>query len=872
MTARRLPTGGAWIDRSRPVSFSFDGVPLTGFAGDTVASALLANDVDVVGRSPIEGRPRGVFSAGIEEPNAFVEVSAPWFEPITAATTVDLVDGLVVESRPGVGRLSPEPHGTRPVAHRHRHVEVLVVGAGPAGTAAAIQAAAHAGRVLLVERRQLPGAPELADAGLLEPQIGTTALGLYDDGYVVLHQRGQLETIWHVRAERVILATGAYERPLAFPDNDRPGVMLASAARTYVEAFGVLPGERVVLFTTNHTGYEAASALVAAGAELVAIADTARGGSATDAARAGGTDVRSGWVVAGTSGEERVTAVNLLGPAGEQEVVEADLLLVAGGWDPALQLYRGIGGGLRYDEGIAAFVPDGTGPPWLDVVGAAAGDGLPACTPSWDVPGDDARKYVELQRDQTVADVAKAVARGLRSVEHVKRATYIGTTIDQGRTSGVLTAGITNRLLGWQPDAQGPSNARPPAFPVPFAALAGLDGGPLLDPIRTTPIHPWHVTAGAVFEDVGQWKRPRFYPRSGETMDEAVARECRALRTAAGVLDASTLGKIEVVGPDAGGFLDRMYTNRMSSLPVGTIRYGLMLGLDGMVVDDGVAMRLADDRFLVTTTTGGAAMVLDRFEEWLQTEWPGMRVYCTSVTEQWAVVAVGGPLARDLLAAAGTDLDLTNEAFPFMTLRRGSVAGAPAHVCRVSFTGELSFEVHVPATFGRHVWDAIVAAGTPLGLAPYGTEAMHVLRAEKGFVIVGQDTDGTATPDDLGMGWIVNTGKGDFIGKRSLVRPDTVRPDRKQLVGLLPHEPGLVLPEGTQLVAGTDLAPPVPMLGHVTSSYASAALGRSFALAMVRRGRDLRGSTLVAVVDGRAVPVDVTDPVFVDPEGERRDG
>jgi sarcosine oxidase subunit alpha len=315
-----------------------------------------------------------------------------------------------------------------------------------------------------------------------------------------------------------------------------------------------------------------------------------------------------------------------------------------------------------------------------------------------------------------------------------------------------------------------------------------------------------------------------------------------------------------------------MYTNRMSSLPVGTIRYGLMLGLDGMVVDDGVAMRLADDRFLVTTTTGGAAMVLDRFEEWLQTEWPGMRVYCTSVTEQWAVVAVGGPLARDLLAAAGTDLDLTNEAFPFMTLRRGSVAGAPAHVCRVSFTGELSFEVHVPATFGRHVWDAIVAAGTPLGLAPYGTEAMHVLRAEKGFVIVGQDTDGTATPDDLGMGWIVNTGKGDFIGKRSLVRPDTVRPDRKQLVGLLPHEPGLVLPEGTQLVAGTDLAPPVPMLGHVTSSYASAALGRSFALAMVRRGRDLRGSTLVAVVDGRAVPVDVTDPVFVDPEGERRDG
>ncbi|MGZ8570912.1 MAG: glycine cleavage T C-terminal barrel domain-containing protein, partial [Actinomycetota bacterium] len=333
---------------------------------------------------------------------------------------------------------------------------------------------------------------------------------------------------------------------------------------------------------------------------------------------------------------------------------------------------------------------------------------------------------------------------------------------------------------------------------------------------------------------------------------------------AAGVLDASTLGKIEVIGPDAGIFLDRMYTNRMSNLAVGSIRYGLMLGLDGMVVDDGVAMRLADDRYLVTTTTGGAAMVLDRFEEWLQTEWPDLRVFCTSVTEQWAVVAVGGPRAREVLAAAGADLDLSNDAFPHMTFREGTVAGVPARLCRVSFTGELSVEIHVAAWFGLHVWETVVDATAPLSVTPYGTEAMHVLRAEKGFVIVGQDTDGTATPDDLGMGWIVNPGKGDFLGKRSLVRADTMRADRKHLVGLLP--------EGAQVVAERDAVPPVPMLGHVTSSYRSPALGRSFALAMVAGGRDLHGRTLFAPLRDGTVPVTVTRPVFYDPEGTRRDG
>jgi sarcosine oxidase, subunit alpha len=404
---------------------------------------------------------------------------------------------------------------------------------------------------------------------------------------------------------------------------------------------------------------------------------------------------------------------------------------------------------------------------------------------------------------------------------------------------------------------------------VSYAAIAGPDRGDLLDPIRTTRIHPWHEEHAAVFEDVGQWKRPRYFPRDGEDMDAAVARECLAVRNVAGLLDASTLGKIEVVGPDAAAFLDRMYTNRMSTLGVGAIRYGFLLGLDGMVADDGVAMRLDEDRFFVTTTTGNAAMVLDRFEEWLQTEWPELRVYCTSVTEQWADVAIAGPKAREVLAALGTDIDLSTDAFPFMTFRDGVVAGIPARVARVSFTGELSFEVLVDGRRALELWEAAIGAGDPIAITPYGTEAMHVLRAEKGFVIVGQDTDGTVTPDDLGMGWIVRTDDSDFIGRRSLRRTDTGRSDRKQLVGLLSDD---LLPEGAQLVEEDTGRIPMAMVGHVTSSYRSATLDRPIALAMIERGRDRAGQTVFAPLPDHTIGAEIVPPVFVDPEGARRDG
>ncbi|HEX2235312.1 MAG TPA: glycine cleavage T C-terminal barrel domain-containing protein [Actinomycetota bacterium] len=864
------------MDRDAVVAFRFDDTTLHGFAGDSLASALLANGVDVVAPSPLLGRPRGVMAAGVEEPGAFVEVTEPYFDAIAPATTVELVEGLAARARAGVGRLPMAGDRAGPSSeHRNVHVETLVVGAGRTGLRAAAAASGGGDRVMVVDEgfalradvRQAAAA--LSDAPDATVLLRATALGVYDDGYVVVHERARpRERVWHVRARRVVLATGAHERPIVFRDNDLPGVMLASAARAYVERFGVLPGRRAVVFTNNDSAYGCAATLRAAGAEVVAIVDCRPAASAP----ADGIPVLAGWTVTAAQGASRVARVRVTDGASERDL-DADLVAVSGGWNPVVGLWRALGGGLRYDEDRSCFVPGPPGPPWIEVVGRAGGD-VPAAAPLWFVPADDlSRHFVDLQRDATVADIAEALDAGLRSAEHVKRYTYIGTSIDQGRTSGVVAAEVVNQLLGSGPGAQGPTNARPPYTPVSFATLAGRARGRLFDPARTTPIHRWHVEHGAVFENVGQWKRPWYFPRPGDDMEAAVARECLAVRTGAGIMDASTLGKVEVVGPDAAEFLDRMYTNKMSSLAVGSIRYGMMLGVDGMVLDDGVAMRLGEDRFLFTTTTGGAARVLDHCEEWLQTEWPHLRAYCTSVTEQWATVAVAGPRARAVLAALGTDIDLSVEAFPWMTFREGNVAGIPARVARVSFSGELAFEVNVAGWHGLPLWEAAMEAGRAEGLTPYGTETMHVLRAEKGYVIVGQDTDGTVTPHDLGMSWIVSTKKGDFVGRRSLRRPDTARRDRRHLVGLLPDDPQTLLPEGAQLVAEEDgSAPPVAMVGHVTSSYRSPSLGRTFALALVDGGRELTGRTLYAPLPEGTIAATVTEPVFYDPEGARRDG
>ncbi|EKX69025.1 sarcosine oxidase subunit alpha family protein [Streptomyces ipomoeae] len=935
----RHPTRGR-IHRDEPLTFVFDGTEYQGYRGDTLASALLANGVIRSGTSIKLGRPRGIFSAGVEEPNAVIQIEAPFPEPMLPATTVELYDGLVAGSLPGQGRLATEPDPARYDAV-HAHCDLLIVGAGPAGLAAASAAARSGARVILADDRPEPGGSLLDTAEHLDwlaqttaqldtaPEVRvlrrTTVFGYYDDNHLLAVERRtnhlgahapekvSRERVWRIRARRVVLATGAHERSLAFADNDRPGVMLAASARTYVNRHGVLPGRHAVVFTTNDSAYAAALDLHSAGVQVAAIVDTRPDpGEWAEHARAAGIEVLPAHAVTATEGDARLTAVTVA-PYGEsagQREFAADLLLVSGGWNPAAHLFSQAGGKLRHDEALGSFVPD-TCRQAVEVVGSANGVLDPAAvlaqgaaagaraveaegyTPEaprlpaiaaqprptppmhvYAVPGaPDAPRFVDLQRDVTVDDLARATGAGMRSVEHTKRYTTAGTANDQGKTSGVLAGGVVAELLGVDISALGTTTFRPPYTPVSFATLAGRDRGALHDPIRTTALHSWHVEHGALFENVGQWQRPWYYPRDGEDMESAVLRECRAARESVAFMDASTLGKIDVQGPDAAVFLDRLYTNMMSTLKVGMIRYGVMCRLDGMVFDDGTVIRLAQDRFLVTTTTGNAATVLDWMEEWLQTEWPELKVHCTSVTEQWATVALVGPRSRAVLGALAPRLAVENDDFPFMAWRETTVAGIEARVCRISFSGELAYEINVSPWQARALWEALYEAGAPYGITPYGTETMHVLRAEKGYPIIGQDTDGTVTPQDLGMNWVVSKKKPDFIGKRSFARADTARPDRKHLVGLLPDDPGDFLPEGTHLVADSELpAPPVPMLGHVTSSYRSAALGRTFALALIKGGRDRIGERLYAPVGDRLVPVTVANPVLYDPEGARRDG
>ncbi|MEX5296007.1 sarcosine oxidase subunit alpha family protein [Kocuria sp. CPCC 205268] len=964
LPAQQSATGS--IDRTSAVRFTVDGEEFTGYAGDTLASALLAAGRIRCGDSMYLGRPRGIMSAGVEEPNALVKVAARTeadvAESMLPATTVELTDGLQASYLRGLGQLDPAKDEAV-YDHKHVHTDVLVVGAGPAGLAAAREAAKSGARVILMDEQPeaggslLSGRDETVDgmpardwvaetlAALREaPETTvlhrTTAFGNYDSNYVVAVQRRtdhlgtapgagvSRERIWHVRANQVVLATGAHERPIVFTDNDRPGVMLAGAVRTYLNRYAVAAGTRVVAATTNDSVYAVVADLVAAGVDVAGVVDSRPELTAVaerTAARTG-VQVWTGSAVVETAGDGadgRVSAVTLSGIdedgrlTGPTTTVDADLLAVSGGWTPVVHLHSQRQGKLTWNDDLAGFVPAlpvrdqqtaGSVNGVLDLAGclgqgaragaeaacragfdtsaqepAAAAEAFAPVRPLWLVPGPDgepsdwSRHFVDFQRDQTVAEVLRSTGAGMRSVEHVKRYTSISTANDQGKTSGVNAIGVIAAALNsTDVGGIGTTTYRAPYTPVAFKALAGRRQGELFDPARLTSVHSWHVAHGALFEDVGQWKRPWYYPQAGEDMDAAVLRECAAVRESVGFMDATTLGKIEIRGKDAGEFLNRVYTNAFKKLKPGMGRYGVMCTPDGMVFDDGVTLRLDEDRYFMTTTTGGAAKVLEWLEEWSQTEWPELDVTFTSVTEQYTTVAVVGPKSRAVIAKLAPDLDVSNEAFPFMAFRETVLAsGIPARVCRISFSGELAFEINVSSWYGLSVWEAVAEAGAEYGITPYGTETMHVLRAEKAYPIVGQDTDGTVTPQDLGMEWVVSKTK-DFIGKRSYDRPSATSPERKQLVAVLPVDRSFRLPEGAQLVEhGTPITPqegPVPMVGHVTSSYRSAALDRTFGLALVENGRNRIGETLQAPLDGQLVDVVIAEPVLYDPEGNRRDG
>jgi len=986
----RLAAGGR-IDRARALSFSFDGKRYVGHAGDTLASALLANDVHLVGRSFKYHRPRGIFALGAEEPSALVQLGTGGAsEPNVRATQAELYDGLVaapqncwpslefdlaaindrvspllpagfyyktfmwppsmwmayerrIRRMAGMGHAPAEPDPDR-YERMHAHCDVLVVGAGPAGLAAALAAGRTGARVILADEQSEPGGQLLAERHEIDgrPAAGwvaavlaefaampelrvlarTTITGYYDHNYLVGCERVTdhlgparpaslpRQRLWKIRARQVVLATGSLERPIVFPDNDRPGIMLAAAARGYVNRFGVRPGSRAVVVTNHDDAYRTALDLAACGGEVAAVVDlrSEGGGFLAQQVRARGIEVLQGHAVVASEGRRRVESVRVAALDGSSvpRQLRCDLVCVSGGWVPTVHLFSQSRGRLRYDDALGAFVPGrsaqaersaGAGRGSLGLrqalaeglaAGAAAardaghGDGAHPPVPTVVEPethssrpelafrpalGRRGKQFVDLQNDVTAADIALAAREGYQSVEHLKRYTTTGMGTDQGKTSNLNALAMLAELRAAAIPDVGTTTFRPPYTPLGFGAIAGADHGVLFDPVRKTPLHGWHEKHGALFEDVGQWKRPWYYPRPGESMQQAVDRECLAARNAIGLFDASTLGKIDIQGADALEFIDRIYSNDFRSLAVGRARYGLMLKQDGMVFDDGVTARLGERHFLMTTTTGGAARVLAWLEEWLQTEWPQLDVWLTSVTEQFAQIACCGPHVRALLEPL-TDVDLG--AMPFMSVREGRVAGIPARVFAVSFSGESGFEIAVPASRGYELWTTLVGAGERFGITPYGTEAMHVLRAEKGFIVVGQETDGTVTPADLGLGRMARKDR-FFVGRRSLARSDTVRAGRKQLVGLLTESPDVVLPEGAQVVAELAAAPPMKMLGHVTSSYHSANCGRSIAMALIAGGHERIGATLYVPLEHGAVKVKVTQPVFLD-EAARKDG
>jgi sarcosine oxidase, subunit alpha len=934
MTAYRLPTGGI-VDRDRPISFTFDGRKVSGLAGDTIASALLANDIRLVGRSFKYHRPRGIWGAGSEEPNALVDVTGAGAATINnRATVIAAKEGLVARSvnntpdaasdkfawfdrfsrfipaafyyktfmfpnwhlfepkiraMAGLGSMDLDWKKSGLAAQINAFCDLLVVGGGPAGLVAALEAARAGRKVMLVdERADLGGAllhrdqdatidgkpvgewlaaatAELASLGVTF-LTDTTAFGIYDHNLVGLNQRhgdGTLDTLWRVRPQEIVLATGAIERPLPFANNDLPGVMSADAALVYLRRYGVAVGREIVIATNNSSTAEVGHALAEAGARVTIV------------------DIRADSALPATfehPGLRLVTSrriVEALGGTGVSGAVlddgtrlACDALLVSGGWTPTIHLYGQARGKLRWDDAFQAFVP-GMEVEGLRVIGAANGQFTLGDTytisPLWPEPGQKGRVWIDLQNDVTAKDVELAARENFQSVEHLKRYTTLGMATDQGKTSNLaglaLMATITNRTI---PEV-GTTTYRPPFTPVPIASFAGKRSGILFNPVRRLPLENSHREDGATFQEYGGWLRPAFYGRGD--VETEMQREAFEARQSVALFDGSTLGKIEVIGPQAAEFLDFVFYNTVSTLQPGKCRYCFILTESGIVYDDGVLVRLAPNHFIVSCSSSHVAGVHSLLEDWRQDRFDRTKVFIHNATANYATMTVTGPRSRELLEATSLRADLSDAALPHMAMTEGRFRDEGVRVARVSFTGDRSYELSIRADKAEGLWKHLKALGRDVDASLLGSEALLLLRAEKGYIIVGKDTDGATRPRDLGLTGPFKNKKVEFIGRRSLLLDEAQRDDRQEYVGLEVADGGPMLTAGAHGVEQVDGKQ--RSIGYVTSSYMSPNLKRPIALGLIQRGMARHGEVIDVRHMGEIRKARIVEPCAFDKEGAR---
>jgi len=984
-----------YINRNKKISFKFNGKKYFGYEGDTLASALLANGIHLVGRSFKYHRPRGFIGAGVDDPNAKVQLyQGAKTEPNALATEIELVEGLVSKSQNcwpsvsfdfgainnifnkffpagfyyktfmwpknfwykiyepiirraaglGVAPLKPDPDRYE---HKFEYCDILIAGSGPSGLASALAAAKNGARVILAEDKPRFGGSLLTDEVTIGNKKGkdwadetilklksmpnvivknrSQVFGYYDHNMMVMLEktRDHIENpkkftprqkLWYIRAKEVIISTGSIERPLVFGNNDRPGIMLASAAKEYIKVYGVLVGKKPIIFTNNDSAYDCAIEFKKNGIDPIVLdIRNNSDGSTVKEAKNLNINIKFSYGVANTKGHLRVNAATIGKLNSDKsdyenlENISCDCICVSGNWTPTVHLSSQSGNKLKFDENINAFVPNKPRQN-ENTIGSANGkftlkksleegfnkgyeiskkingNDIKNSPPTsnersykehdkfWCMPlpkNKNYKRFVDFQNDVAVSDIELAVREGFRSIEHVKRYTTLGMATDQGKTSNLnglqLVSNIENKII---PEV-GHTTFRPPYTPITIGAVVGREVGKHYRPTRKSPMHAWHEKNNAVFVDAGLWLRPRYYKQGNENLLEAAKREAANVRNNVGICDVTSLGKIDIKGPDSAEFLNRVYTNAWMKLPVGKARYGVMLREDGIVFDDGTTTRISENHFHMTTTTAQAANILAHLEYYLQVVWPELDVNVLSTTEQWAGAALAGPHSRDLISKLFPNANVSNESIPFMGYKEEDLFGVPARIFRISFSGELAYEINVESGYGIFMWEKIMELGKEMNIEPYGTEALSTLRIEMGHV-AGSEIDGRTIASDLSLDGMLSKKK-DFIGKRSLNREAFLNPDREKIVGVVPLDRKTMIPEGSHLVKDSNAPLPNLKLGHISASCWSVEYNNPFSLAILKKGKKSIGEKLYALspLKNKCIPVEVVSSHYVDSKGER---